>query len=149
MDIVVKPQKKNAYSKESQNQTALNLYGMGFFAPSNADAALACLEMMDFDGIEKMKEKISQNGTLLQMVIQLQQQLQIYANALIQAGVVIDAQNGTNIVGQIAGQQQDAQNQIMQKLQSGSGTRTTATSDSRGSLSSQAASASRASTSPR
>lgn len=149
MDIVAKPQKKNAYSKETQNQTALNLYGMGFFAPSNADAALACLEMMDFDGIEKMKEKISQNGTLLQMVIQLQQQLQTYANALIQAGVVIDAQNGTNIVGQIAGQQQDAQNQLMQKLQSGSGTRTTATSDSRGSLSSQAASASRASTSPR
>ncbi len=149
MDIVAKPQKRNAYSRESQNQTALNLYGMGFFAPANADAALACLEMMDFDGIEKMRNRISQNGTLMQMVIQLQQQLNMYASALVQAGVVLDSQNGTNIVEQISGRQQANQAQIAQQIQSGSGTRTTTTNNLRGSLSSQAASASRKSTSPR
>lgn len=148
MDIDVKPQKKNAYSKESQNQTALNLYGMGFFAPTNADSALACLEMMDFDGIEKMREKIGQNGTLAQMVMQLQQQNAMYAQMLIQAGVILDAQNGTNIAGQVASQAQSTQEQTMQQLSSGQRTKG-GTDTSRGSLSSQAANTSRASTSPR
>ena len=47
---------------------------MGFFNPANADAALAALEMMDFEGIEKVRDRVQQNGTLLQ---QLQQANQI------------------------------------------------------------------------
>lgn len=38
----------------------------GFFAPQNADAALAALEMMDFEGIEKVRQRVRQNGTLAQ-----------------------------------------------------------------------------------
>ena len=37
---------------------------MGLFAPANADAALAVLDMMDFEGIEKVRERVQQNGTL-------------------------------------------------------------------------------------
>ena len=73
MDIDVRPQKKSAYSKESQNQTAINLYNMGFFAPNNADASLSCLEMMEFDGVEKVRERVSQNGLMYQQLIQMQQ----------------------------------------------------------------------------
>lgn len=75
VDIEVKPQKQSAYSKESQNQTAINLYNLGFFAPNNADASLACLDMMDFDGIEKVRENVSKNQTLFDMVMQLQMQM--------------------------------------------------------------------------
>ena len=136
-DIDVRPQKKSAYSKETQNQTALNLYGMGFFAPNNADASLACLNMMDFDGVEKIREKVAENGTLFDMVVQLQQQL-------MQLGAVLDAQNGTNIAEQTAAQAQATAESGNATKQGGGSVR-----NSRGSLSSQAASATRESTSPR
>jgi hypothetical protein len=74
-DIVVKPQKQSAYSRESQNQTALNLYNMGFFAPNNADQTLACLNMMDFENKDKIIERVQQNQTLFDMVQQLQAQI--------------------------------------------------------------------------
>lgn len=137
MDIDVKAQKKNAYSKESQNQTALNLYNLGFFAPNNADASLACLDMMDFDGIEKVKEKVTNNGTLMNMVMQMQQQL-------MQLGSMVDAQNGTNVTEEIAANQNviGGQGGKIGSSTGGSGT------ESKGSLSSQAANAARNSTSP-
>ena len=46
-------EKKSTFSRLSQNETAKECYQLGFFAPQNADAALAALEMMDFEGIEK------------------------------------------------------------------------------------------------
>ena len=51
-DIVVSAEKKSTFSRLSQNETAKECYQLGFFAPRNADAALAALEMMDFEGIE-------------------------------------------------------------------------------------------------
>lgn len=52
-DIVVSAEKKSTFSRLSQNETAKECYQLGFFAPANADAALAALEMMDFEGIER------------------------------------------------------------------------------------------------
>lgn len=136
MDIEVRPQKKSAYSKETQNQTALNLYNMGFFAPANADASLACLNMMDFDGVEKMRETVSQNGTLFQMVQALQAQL-------MQLSTIVDAQNGTNLTGELTGQASATQASASNTPSKGS------VETSKGSLSSQAANATRQSTAPR
>lgn len=134
MDIDVRPQKKNAYSRESQNQTAMNLYAQGFFAPNNADAALACLEMMDFDGIEKIRDRVGQNGTLFDQVMQLQQ-------TLMQLTALVDQQNGTDLTQRVAAGQQQNMN-----IGAGRGGKVDV---SKGSLSSQAASASRESTAPR
>ena len=36
------------------------------------DAALAALEMMDFEGIEKVRQRVRQNGTLAQQLAQMQ-----------------------------------------------------------------------------
>ena len=47
-DVEVSAQKQNPYTKNSQNELALQLYGAGFFAPQNGDVALACLDIMDF-----------------------------------------------------------------------------------------------------
>lgn len=150
MDIDVKPQKKNAYSRESQNQTAINLYNMGFFAANNADASLACLDMMDFDGIEKVKETVRKNGTLMDMVVQLQQQLMAAQQAMLQMGAVIDTQNGTQIVPQIADEAQQTQLATQKKVQSGNAEKKgKSVETSKGSLSTQAASAARGSASPR
>lgn len=97
-DIKVRAHKANPFSKASQNQLALDLYGAGFFAPGNADQALACIEMMDFEGKQQMIGKISENGTLIQMVQQLQAQMQ-------QMATIIDAQNGTTISQGLAEEQ--------------------------------------------
>ena len=74
-DIVVSAEKKSTFSRLSQNGTAKECYQLGFFAPRNADAALAALEMMDFEGIEKVRQRVRQNGTLAQRLEQLQSQL--------------------------------------------------------------------------
>ena len=48
-DISVSAQKQSAYSRLSQNEMALQFYSAGFFDPRNAQAALLCMDMMDFD----------------------------------------------------------------------------------------------------
>ena len=74
-DITVSAAKKSTFSRLSQNETAKECYQLGFFAPANADAALACLDMMDFEGIEKVRQRVRQNGTLAQQLAQLQDQM--------------------------------------------------------------------------
>jgi hypothetical protein len=54
--------------------------------------------MMQFEGIEKVREKISQNGTLLQQIQMMQQQM-------LQMAQIIDAQNpGYNMAQSMAQQ---------------------------------------------
>lgn len=52
------------------------LFGMGLFNPQLADQSLAVLEMMDFDGKDKIVEKISQNQTLYTQLMAAQAQIQ-------------------------------------------------------------------------
>ncbi len=73
-DIDVKPQKRSAYSKLSQNSMAKEFYQMGFFNPEYATQSLACIEMMDFDGKEKIKSLISQGQTLYKQLQAAQQE---------------------------------------------------------------------------
>ncbi len=69
-DLEVTAEKASPYTKLSQNELALQFYGAGFFAPQMADAALACLEMMDFDRKENVVKIIKQNQAayMLQMM---------------------------------------------------------------------------------
>ena len=89
-DITVSAARKSTFSRLSQNETAKECYQMGLFAPANADAALAVLDMMDFEGIEKVRERVQQNGTLYQQLQQAMEQLQ-------KLSAIIDMQNGTNM----------------------------------------------------
>lgn len=74
-DIEVNAQKQNAYSKMSQNELALQLYGAGFFNPAAATPALAALEIMDFKGKEEVTQIVANNGGLLQQLQQTRLQL--------------------------------------------------------------------------
>lgn len=74
-DIVVKPQKRSPYSKLSQNELAKELYQMGFFNPQLAEQSLGALEMMEFDGAEKVKDRVEQGQTLLNMMQQMYGQM--------------------------------------------------------------------------
>lgn len=101
-DIEVSAQKASPFSTVAQNERAKELYGLGFFRPDLADQALAALDMMSFDGIEGVRQRISQNGMLYQQVQQLQQLVAAMS-------VRLDATQGTQYSAQVAqmvGQQQ-------------------------------------------
>ena len=96
-DIEITAQKQSPYSKMSQNELALQFFGAGFFNPQIADQALACLDMMDFDRKHFVMQKISQNGTMYQQMMQMQQQMVMLAQ-------MVDAERGSNIAQQLAAQ---------------------------------------------
>ena len=78
-DIKVSAQKKNVYTKVSQNELALQFFQLGFFNPQATDQALMCLEMMDFDGKDGIMQKVAQNGTMFQKLIQYMQMAFMFA----------------------------------------------------------------------
>ena len=94
-DIEITAQKQSPYSKMSQNELALQFYNAGFFNPQMADQAMACLEMMDFDRKHFIMQKISQNGTMFQQMLMMQQQM-------IQMAQIIDQLKGTNLATQMS-----------------------------------------------
>ena len=72
-DIKVSAQKKNVYTKITQNELAMQFFQMGFFNPNMVDQALMCLELMDFDGKDSVMQRIAQSGTMHQKLIQYMQ----------------------------------------------------------------------------
>ena len=96
-DIEITAQKQSPYSKMGQNELALQFYGAGFFDPARADQALICLDMMDFDRKHFIMQKIQQNGTMFQMIQQLQQQMMMLAQ-------LVDQTRGSNIAEQLMAQ---------------------------------------------
>ena len=73
-DITVSAQKQSAYSRMSQNEMALQFYSAGFFDPRNAQQALLCMDMMDFDRKEMVMQQISKNAQQYQLTLSLLEQ---------------------------------------------------------------------------
>ena len=80
-DIKVSAQKKNVYTKVTQNELALQFFQLGFFNPQMTDQALMCLEMMEFDGKDEIMQKVAQNGTMFQKLLQYMQLALTFAQA--------------------------------------------------------------------
>lgn len=88
-DLEVSAEKQSPFSRASQNETAKELYQLGLFAPDNATSALVCLDMMEFEGKEKIKQQIQQNDTFMQQFQQMQQLIiQLSPEAAVQMGLV-------------------------------------------------------------
>ena len=79
-DIKVVPQKSSSYTRLSQNELALQFYQLGFFSPGQADQALACMSIMEFEGKDQLMQQISYNGTMQKKLSIFQQ----YALAMTQ-----------------------------------------------------------------
>ena len=75
-DLKIKAQKRNPFSRMEQNERAKELYAAGFFNPEQAQPALIALEMMDFEGIDKIKEQVAQGQTLLNIINQMSAQME-------------------------------------------------------------------------
>ena len=74
-DIDVVPEKSNPYSTMMHNEMAKEMFGAGFFNPQMAESALVALEMMTFEGKDKIAEMIRQNSMMYQQMMQMQQTL--------------------------------------------------------------------------
>ena len=81
-DIKVSAQKKNVYTKVSQNELSLQFFKLGFFNPQMTEQTLMCLELMDFDGKDGIMQKVSRNGTLFQKLLQYMQTALTLAQAV-------------------------------------------------------------------
>lgn len=80
-DIKVSAQKKNVYTKVSQNELALQFFQLGLFNPQITDQALACVGMMDFDDKDELMQTIARNGTMQDKLIQYMQLAMMLAQA--------------------------------------------------------------------
>lgn len=105
-DIEVTSEKANPYKKMEINDLALNFYNLGFFNPQMTDQALACLNMMDFNKKDEVMQKISENGTLQEMLLLYQQMALQFANQ-------IDPALGEQVAQQILGQGGMAMPQVL------------------------------------
>ena len=95
-DFKIRAQKKNPFSRMEQNERAKELYGMGFFNPQRAQEAQGALEMMDFEGIDKVREYVQQGQTLLNVCMQLKQE-----NDMMRA--IIQGMTGRNLGADVGG----------------------------------------------
>ena len=71
---------ENVGEKMKQNELALQFYQLGFFAEGQADQALACMSMMEFEGKDELMQRLAYNGTMQRELAMYQQ----YALALTQ-----------------------------------------------------------------
>ncbi|MGM9642342.1 MAG: hypothetical protein ACI3XI_03935 [Eubacteriales bacterium] len=81
-DVKVSAQKKNVYTKVTQNELALQFFQLGFFNPQMTDQTLMCLDMMEFDGKDGIMQKVAQNGTMFQKLLQYMQLALTFAQQL-------------------------------------------------------------------
>ena len=105
-DIKISAQKKNVYTKVTQNELALQFFDKGFFNPQLTDQALMCLDMMEFDGKDGIMQKIAQNGTMFQRLIQyMQLALTLAAKAAPEMveGLSQDVMQTMGVTGQMGG----------------------------------------------
>jgi DNA-binding YbaB/EbfC family protein len=74
-DIKITSQKSSVFNRAAQNELAKEMYAAGFFNPEISDQALIAMEMMDFEGKEMVMKKVRENGTMMQQMLQMQQDL--------------------------------------------------------------------------
>ena len=105
-DIKVSAQRQNVYTTVTQNELGLRLFNMGFCNPQMTDQALMCLDMMDFEGKDAIMQKIAQNGTMFDKLMQYMQLSLMLAQAAAPQYVqqiAMDMQNTTGQAPQIGG----------------------------------------------
>lgn len=116
-DLKIKAQKKNPFSRMEQNERAKELYGLGFFNPERAQEALGALEMMEFEGKDKVVQQVQQGQTLMNMLQQMSQQMNQMA-LIIQSltgtntGTAGDARGSSDTGGQVHSQAPQTENEL-------------------------------------
>ena len=113
-DIDITSEKANPYKKMEINELALSFYKSGFFNPQMTDQALACLNMMDFNKKDEVMKKISENGTLAEMLL-------LYQQMALQFATKISPELGQQVANQILSQGGQPVPQTMDGMQNNTG----------------------------
>lgn len=87
-DIKIRAQKKNPFSRMSQNELAKELYAAGVFDPKRAQETVGLLEMMEFEGKDRVLETVQKGATLLNRLEELAKRNQQLMALLGQPGSV-------------------------------------------------------------
>lgn len=90
-DISISAEKQSPFSRAAHNETAKEMYSLGFFNPQMAEPSLACIDMMEFEGKDKVKENIMNNSAMMQQMQQWSQILMQLDQALPQLGIAVQA----------------------------------------------------------
>jgi len=109
-DIKVKPEKQSPFSRMAHNELAKELFGAGMFNPEAAQQSLVALEMMQFEGKDKIIQKIQENAQFLQQQQQVQQQIQQMQQQIQQLSMYIQKLTGQDM-GQTDALLQEQSNQ--------------------------------------
>ena len=71
-DVEIGAEKQSPYSRLSQNEMAMQFYTAGLFDPARWEQAVGALEMMDFDGKNRVLQYVRENGGRFQAQEQTQ-----------------------------------------------------------------------------
>ena len=71
-DVEIGAEKQSPYSRLSQNEMAMQFYTAGLFDPARWEQAVGALEMMDFDGKNRVLQYVRENGGRFQVQEQTQ-----------------------------------------------------------------------------
>lgn len=77
-DIKITAEKQSPFSRAAQNETAKEMYNLGWFNPQMAEQSLIAIDMMEFEGKDKIKQQIKDNSALMQ---QVQAMMQVISEA--------------------------------------------------------------------
>lgn len=96
-DIKVVAQRQSPFNRIAQNELAKELYAAGVFEPQRAEQALILLDMMEFEGKDKVVQQVQKNAQMFAMIQQLQMALGNVAGTA-------DIETGSNFSEMVVGQ---------------------------------------------
>ena len=96
-DIKVVAQRQSPFNRIAQNELAKELYAAGVFEPARAEQSLILLDMMEFEGKDKVVQQVQKNAQMFAMIQQLQMALGNVAGTA-------DIKTGSNFSEMVVGQ---------------------------------------------
>ena len=80
-DLEITTERNSSYTRMAQNELMLSFFNAGFFNPSTAPSALACLNMMDFEGKDELIRMVGENYNVNELLNALMEQLLVTAQS--------------------------------------------------------------------
>lgn len=102
-DIKVRPERQSPFSRMAHNELAKELFSAGVFNPQIAEQALIALDMMQFEGKEKVIQKVQENSQMMQQLQQYQIQTQQMQQQMQQMAELIQRITGQDMMQQDGG----------------------------------------------
>lgn len=102
-DLEITTEKNSTYTRMAQNELMLSFFNSGFFNPQMADQALACLQMMDFEGKEELIRMVGENYRKEELLSAVMEQLLVTAQSYdkLAAQVGIPSSEAANVQAMI------------------------------------------------